>query len=251
MRLNYKKFILFGDSITELSNDQNGFAFAPAVQSYYTRKLDVITRGYRGYNTDHGVIILPEILKAEKASGDIKLMTIFMGTNDAAQSAIQHVPVNRYRKNLDNMVTLALSHGIKPIVIGPTLHDQKLSLAVLPEEERKTASPVSSSRVTKLYSEAAKSVAEKHGVAFVDLWLAFQSCSDLTEEEILSGADLSKFFVDGVHFSPYGYEIMYKEVIEAIKKFYPELDAGKLPTMLADMLEIDPKDIKNTVFRSK
>lgn len=240
MPIKYNKFILFGDSITQFSHEQtsllcsweNKFAFAPAIQNYYSRKLDVITRGYGGYNSNYAALILPEILKAEKTEGiEIKLMMIFFGTNDAANTN-QHVPIERYKKNLDLMINCALSYSIKPIIIGPTLHDQERLKNLRIKHKEPTDIPFSSSEATKEYSNAAKEVAVRRGVAFIDLWNAFKEESGLTEDQIYAGSDLTRFLDDGIHLALYGNEILYRELIKAIKNHYPELDAVNLPTIL-------------------
>lgn len=71
--MEYGKFVLFGDSITQFSCTQYGFH--PALQNVYIRKLDVINRGFSGYNSEHARQILPKILESET---NIKLMTIFL-----------------------------------------------------------------------------------------------------------------------------------------------------------------------------
>lgn len=46
------QFILFGDSITQGSYAQErGFAFGAELTNRYVRRLDVINRGFSGYNT--------------------------------------------------------------------------------------------------------------------------------------------------------------------------------------------------------
>lgn len=46
------QIILFGDSITQQSfSQERGFAFGAELSNQYVRKLDVINRGFSGYNT--------------------------------------------------------------------------------------------------------------------------------------------------------------------------------------------------------
>lgn len=113
--MEYGKFVLFGDSITQFSCTQYGFH--PALQNVYIRKLDVINRGFSGYNSEHARQILPKILESET---NIKLMTIFFGTNDAYDyiNEIQTVELDRYKDNLSVMVQMVLDKNIKPIIIG-------------------------------------------------------------------------------------------------------------------------------------
>lgn len=99
------KIVLFGDLITELSsNQEHGFSLAPALQHEYLRRLQVITHGYGGYNTEHGRHLFDPILDVEIAGGhEIRLLTIFFGANNAAdvRCTQQHVPVERYAENFE------------------------------------------------------------------------------------------------------------------------------------------------------
>lgn len=212
------RFILFGDSITEYSSKQDGFAMAPALQDLYSTKLDIVTRGFSGYNTNQGVVMLEQVLEAEKLAGNtVRLMYVFMGTNDAA-TTFQHVSLDQYKQNLDKMVKMILKEDIKVMVVGPTLHEENAS------PEFKDEPPFSSSKRNKQYADVAKEVATENKVPFVDLWSAFQKESGFTAEELLEKSrDLKKFLRDGVHFTPAGYKILYNELVKTINTSFPEL----------------------------
>ncbi|EGW33676.1 uncharacterized protein SPAPADRAFT_59046 [Spathaspora passalidarum NRRL Y-27907] len=260
--LRYDKFILFGDSITQFSNSQqDGFAFQPAIQDLYQRKLDVINRGYSGYNSNHAREILPEILKAElnSAKDNVKLLTIFFGTNDAFQiedetNKVQSVEVEKYKENLNAMVELALANNIKPVIVGPGIHDCKRVRLFFTDRPTEKA-PVTNKRLLD-YSNAAKEVAAKHKVAFVDTWNAFREYGGWTEQQLFDATGLGEWEVgtlehlvpDGVHFSPLAYKILYEKLIEAIDKNYPELNADKLPEKLSYWRDLDPSNYKNLIF---
>lgn len=241
----FKKFLLFGDSITQFSSNQDGFALAPALQHLYARKLDIVTRGFSGYNTDQGLIVLREVLKADNASaGVIKLMYIFMGTNDAA-TTFQAVPVDRYKENLTAMVKLAASYDIKVILVGPALHYREGSL----NEELPV--PFSSNAATKKYKEAAAEVAHALKVPFVDLWAAFQRYGGWSTEELLEeSVDLLHLLPDGVHYSPKAYEIFYEELLETIAANYPDLEPCKLKTVFPYYRDIDYSDNAGSLLLS-
>lgn len=243
----YSRFILFGDLITQLSHEQTGFALAPALQHLYSRRLDVVTRGFSGYNTDHAVVVLKHVLKTEAANPEpTVLLNIFMGTNDAANTVHQHVPIDRYKTNLTKLVEMAQAQGIKVIVTGPALHD-----AVLCEEAfrayvgNEKAVPFSSSRATREYADVAKQVAQDHQVPFVDLWLAFQKYGGWLETELLEGkCGFGELLTDGIHFTPTGYRIFYTELVKAIDTAYPEFSATTLPQVLPHHDEIDRNDVE-------
>lgn len=246
----YSRFILFGDLITQLSHEQNGFALAPALQHLYSRRLDVVTRGFSGYNTEHGVVVLKHVLKTEAANPEpTVLMNIFMGTNDAANTAHQHVPIDRYKANLTNMVEMAQAQGIKVIVTGPTLHDGDLCEKALIGGGR--ANPFSSSKITREYADVAKQVAQDHQAPFVDLWLAFQKHGGWLEAELLGDkCGFGELLTDGIHFTPTAYRIFYDELVKAIDAAYPELSAAALPQVLPHHDEIDRNDIEGCLTKA-
>ncbi|KAF8005232.1 hypothetical protein HF325_000689 [Metschnikowia pulcherrima] len=238
MPLTFNKFVLFGDSITEYSSSQAGFALAPALQDLYARKLDIVTRGFGGYNTEQGKIVLREALKADNAaSGVIKLMYIFMGTNDAA-STFQGVPIDRYSENLSEMVDLAKNYGIKVILVGPGLHDQNLCSETRQEKGEPIQEPFASNEINRKYADAAKEVAkaQKYGGWSTEVLLANE-------------ADLSELLTDGIHYTPRAYEVFYDALVETIVNFYPELAPLSLSMGLPYYRDVDYDNIEEYILQ--
>lgn len=98
--------VLFGDSIT-----QQGFGWEGAsgwvslLSSAYSRRADVLNRGFSGYNTRHALDILPRIF-GEPSQEGVLFCTVFFGANDAAlPGERQHVPLDEYGENLGKIVT--------------------------------------------------------------------------------------------------------------------------------------------------
>ena len=228
------KIVLFGDSITELSSNQEyGFNLAPALQHEYFRKLQVITHGYGGYNTEHARYILDPILDAETAGGStVRLITIFFGTNDSAENNQQHVPLERYAENLQFLTTQALCRNIAVILIGPALVDEDRIA------DRST-------RSNRAYSEAAREVAKKFSAPFLDLGKAFAALA--TSER--DGEYLRDLLTDGVHFTGKAYKIMYEMLLRTIREEYPALRTENLPTILPHILDIDHTDLPASLWR--
>ncbi|KAK6461331.1 SGNH hydrolase-type esterase domain-containing protein [Scheffersomyces coipomensis] len=260
------KFILFGDSITQFSSDvSEGFALQPQLQHLYVRKLDVINRGYSGYNSEQARLILPKILNAElnKEKSNVKLITIFFGTNDSVQfddefNDIQAVPIDRYKDNLDFLINLSLEANIKPIIIGTGLHDSKLAKEFFESGGRiMSKDPLSNSRNHE-YSKAAEEIANKNKVAFVNLFEDFAKYGNLSIEKLYNSysytpdkeyTSAKEFVKDGLHFTPIGYKVLYESVVKAINNTYPELNADALPLSLSDWKDLDPKNLESTIFR--
>ncbi|RFU73854.1 gdsl-like lipase acylhydrolase family domain-containing [Trichoderma arundinaceum] len=168
-RVTHDKILIFGDSLTELSSDVHtlSFALTPALQHYYFRKLSVVARGYGGYSSMHLKHVLLPTLRAETAAGEtIKLLVVEIGTNDASQRDIQSVPVKAYSDNLQWVVEQARKAGVeRVIVVGPG-----------PVDEVMLEPPVYNRVMRNLeYSEAAKAVAGRCGVPFIDMWHALMS----------------------------------------------------------------------------
>ncbi|KAF3396289.1 Isoamyl acetate-hydrolyzing esterase [Penicillium rolfsii] len=224
------KIVLFGDSITELSSNQEfGFSLAPALQDEYLRRLQVITHGYGGYNTEHGRHLLNPILDVEIAGGHrIRLLIIFFGANDAADvsNTQQHVPVERYAENLEFLVSKTQSRNIPVILVAP-------AIASIGEGKRSGLSLRS-----QVYSEAACGVAEALDVPIVNLWKAFshqQQPSDL--------------FTDGVHLNGQGYKVWFELLLQTIRVRYPALRSENLPCVLPGIFDIDKDNLPESLWQ--
>ncbi|KAK9480122.1 SGNH hydrolase-type esterase domain-containing protein [Lipomyces japonicus] len=245
MALAYDKLVLFGDSITQYAYDQaNGFALGSALQNDYTRKLDVIQRGYGGYNSDEALLMIDKIIKYETTDySQIKLLVIFFGTNDAATPpSVQHVPIGRYRDNLRNIIKTATDAGIKVVLIGPgpyNFHQWRLTHTDEVSNQRSTI-------ITREYTDAASEVAAETGVPFVPLWYLIMEKLGWKKGDLEYGLKegdaknpLSSYLTDGIHYAGPAYEVEYLGILDAIKKAYPELLPENLPLKLPTWQTID------------
>ncbi|KAJ5812309.1 GDSL-like lipase/Acylhydrolase family domain-containing protein [Penicillium riverlandense] len=245
------KIILFGDSLTEQSwNQEFLFNISPALQHEYFRKLQIVTHGYGGYNSEHARHILEPMLDAETAGGSrIRLLVIFFGTNDAVEAANtrQHIPMQRYAENVRFLTIKALDRGINVILVGPAL----VGKDVLDR----------SNETNRTYSQAVKHVAQEHDVPFVDLWTAFHTYtrSSSNSDGRKSGKEsvdangtnnLTDLLApDGVHFSGQGYHIYYKLLLRTIRESFPPLRPENLPTVLPHIFDIDETDLPESLWR--
>ena len=95
-----KKIICFGDSITEMGYVIELRGFAAQLADRYTRRADVLLRGFTGYTTREARKILPSAVLAEQPD----FVIMFLGVNDSAlPGQLQHVPVEEYKENLQDM----------------------------------------------------------------------------------------------------------------------------------------------------
>ena len=221
--MNYDKFILFGDSITQFSNQiVDGFALQPALQETYIRRLDILNRGFSGYNSEHARLILPKILESE---------------------------LNESKDNVKMM------NNVKPIVIGPSLHDPNI-LAESSGGEVQTE--VATCERYWHYAQGAKNVCQKYNVPFIDLWEEFRNDGGWTKEQLFSFrkdspesqvGSLGSYLNDGIHFTPKAYKILHTAIMNTIEQHYPEFLPESLPYKLAYWGDIDPKSLKS-IFKT-
>lgn len=234
------KLLLFGDSITAgVCNPANEeFNFFGALQHHYMRKLDVVLRGFGGYNSDHGNYILRRILDSECTNkGTVRLMTIFFGTNDSAANW-QHVSIRTYQQNLREMINTALEYDIKVILIGPGPHDEINYPQNVP-----TIDPDTRLNSRNLeYSNAAKAIAEEFRIPFIDLFHVMMESIGWKDGDSISVTDNTKLphlLPDTIHFSGMAYEILFEQLLKAIEFGYPELATENLPYLLPHHSELE------------
>lgn len=246
----WDKFVLFGDSITQFTFEQHlGFSLAAELQNRYVRKFDILNRGFSGYNSEHARQLLPVILNAEHRPGvsEVKLMTIFFGTNDSCSQPHQHVELSRYIENSKYMIEMIKEKGIKPIIIAPCFHDSAMAI-----ERFGFASRVNNNKNMKSYSDALKKLCEEMKVPMVELREELLPITGYTDEQILDEKfdNLSKALVDGIHLTGESLKILYEKLIKTIAINYPELEAESLPLKFAEHRDIDPANIEGTMFKN-
>jgi len=243
------QILLFGDSLTQQSSSQEtGFAFHPALQDTYIRRLDVVNRGFSGYNTAQALKVLPHIIAAPTTTptgGRIRLVTIFFGANDArlpnTPGPSQFVPLEAYRANLRTIATYAplRAHQPRIVLITPPPIDERLceitDAAKGIHVTRRTAAN------TAAYAQAVRDLGRELGVPVLDLWTAFMreagwngsfdvplvGAKEAPQSEVLVG-----LLHDGLHFTPAGYRIMYREFMAMVQREVPDLVPDRLPFVL-------------------
>jgi len=149
------KIYLYGDSITEESFSDGGWGaslshhFSRTViiyffLSYYLSyciyiflslcflimfgslfffQVDVVLRGYSGYNTRWALKVAERIFPPVESGGVPPLaVTVFFGANDAClpdrYSAFQHVPLHEYKQNLHSIISFFKVYMLLTILSG-------------------------------------------------------------------------------------------------------------------------------------
>ncbi|ORY05459.1 isoamyl acetate-hydrolyzing esterase 1 [Basidiobolus meristosporus CBS 931.73] len=252
----YSKIILFGDAMTQLSfANINGWGAALANE--YSGKLDVLNRGYVGYNTEWAKHILNQLLPLKsdtnpKGSPTTELIIIFLGTNDAAlPNSSQHIPVDVYGENLRELINMTKSP--KSPYYSPKTRVLLVTPPPLIEQEWEKMcsfrgiSLDRKSEVTKIYAQKCKDIGQEMNVPVVDLWKHFTKRIRLARKDripgrrLLRGMQLKDYFLDGIHFSDLGNNATFCGIFATIKKHWPELDPEKIPMVLPwwDDINID------------
>lgn len=110
-----KKIVCFGDSITQQAFNVKEQGWVAHLADIYSRKVDVLNRGYSGYNSKHGVEIVQEMVLNENPD----LVTVFFGANDASiPESQQHVPLGQYEQNLRTIIlAIMCKYASTPIIL--------------------------------------------------------------------------------------------------------------------------------------
>lgn len=228
-----------GDSITQRGSESDGWTTLLA--HFYSRRADLLNRGYSGYNSAHVLAMMQQHIRANvwptvhAASSDSAvrgntLLTLFLGANDSClpdgPAAQQAVSIEAYRSNLAAIAALLVGEeGSRAkalrahlVIIGPPQCDARTWGLVSQQKWKLDHVPITRNNAhTKLYSAAAQSVAAEFGVPFIDLFTR------------TSEAQWNALLVDGLHPNAQGNRLIFDLLVETIAKSYPHIAADKLP----------------------
>lgn len=248
----YPQLILFGDSITQGAR----LTLQPHLTDLYIRRLDIINRGFSGYNTEHAVPLLP--LLYPRPSPRVALLTVFFGANDACLPGnAQHVPLATYKAHLRTIATYppAHLHGTKLIFLTPPPFDEW-------QQDPKQQPPQRTAAHTKLYADACAQVASEENVPLVDVWTTFMTragwkpegvsskgTQDLEGEQgtkapLVGSRDaprsetLARLLSDGLHLTDEGYAIVGEELMRVIAERVPEMAPERVPMVVPEWTEV-------------
>ncbi|OCT48300.1 Isoamyl acetate-hydrolyzing esterase 1 like protein [Cladophialophora carrionii] len=231
----YPQFILLGDSITQLST----LTLTARLAEWYSRRLDVINRGFSGYTAPMGHEVLQRFLPADSVPSQmvprVRLMTIFFGANDACVPGHpQHVPLQRYISSLRDMI----SHP------ALKLHDTQVILITPPPvDEYQLGGRDRTAEHTAKYARAALQIGQDCGLPVLDLWTIFMRRAGWTEgsTDALAGSKdaprsevLGDLLIDGLHLTAKGYDVVFYELVKVIEQELPGQMPQRLPMVFPD-----------------
>lgn len=228
---------LFGDSITEASFADGGWGAALA--NHFCRTLDVVLRGYSGYNTRWALKVLdrvfPTVGHDGAAAAPPVALTVFFGANDAClpdrYAAFQHVPLDEYKQNLHSIVSSLKKQWPKTLIllITPPPIDEDGRLRH-PFVENPSGFPERTNEAAGSFAKACVETAEECGIAVVDLWTRMQQYTDWRKA----------YLSDGLHLTKEGNKVVFEEVMKKLEE--RGLSLEKLKADLPLFADIDHDD---------
>jgi len=229
--------LLFGDSLTEGGWVEGGFA--QLLAAAYNRRLDVINRGLRGYNTEWGLTSFKHIFASRDKHSSlpvVKLLTIWLGANDATLSGDrQHVSYDQYLENIHTMASMIRSPT------SPYYSPRTRIILLTPPPVNPSQFPQDLNRTpehTKMYADGIKTVGEELDLPVVDVWSLFWIKAGEKEE------GLTSLLSDGLHLTKEGYKIVFDGLMETVRTSCPELTPEKLPYTFPYWDHLDPDNIQ-------
>ncbi|KAL4019577.1 hypothetical protein IC575_018329 [Cucumis melo] len=230
------KIYLFGDSITEFSFADGGWG--SALTNHFTRKADVVVRGYSGYNTRWALKVIERVFppSEEREAASPLAVTVFFGANDAClpdrYGAFQHVPLHEYKQNLISIVTFLKKKwpATRILLITPPPIDEEGRLQN-PYVPNPLNEPERTNDAAGAYANACIAVAKECGVSVIDIWTKMQQVPGW-EKACLS---------DGLHLTRNGNTIVFEEVVKRLEEegLSPETLPADLP-LFSEMDSTNP-----------
>jgi len=238
---NIKKFVLFGDSITELGYSYDEKGWVMLLSDKYIRKVDVVNRGFSGYNTVHALELFPRIFNKENCK-DTLLMTIFFGANDCGINVLQSIPGEEYVANMRKLINLSLEtfpENCPIIVITPPPCLAKMfneSRGIHKHENKRTE------EFRNLCLSTIQEFSNTSRVYGVDIWEdIFGEKWDADSEEF--NEILKNYVADGLHLNKNGNEILFNKLVKLIEEKFPHLNSETMKMNGPYWRDIDPNNV--------
>ncbi|KAH8673721.1 SGNH hydrolase-type esterase domain-containing protein [Xylariales sp. PMI_506] len=236
----YDQIVLLGDSLFEWAAPvENGYSFHAALQGLRLivclRRLDVVNRGFGGWNTENVLRFLPDLFPVHEpleSHGRVKYLLVLLGANDAClphADPPQGIPLDEYAANLKKIITHdnVVRHKPQVLLITPPPLDETRIWEFTDEQPDGSRKLTRTAANSAAYSEAARRVAaEVPGTLLVDLQKglmdkALALTPDLSEKDYdengkpllgyLKGrrGGLGELLPDGLHMSATAYRVLY------------------------------------------
>nr|XP_034923769.1 GDSL esterase/lipase CPRD49-like isoform X1 [Populus alba] len=241
------QFVLFGSSIVQLCFSHGGWG--SILSDIYSRKADILLRGYYGWNSRRAVQVLDQVFPKD-APVQPALVIVYFGGNDSmgphSSGLGPHVPLDEY---MENMRKIAVH---LKIFENQSLSDTTriIFMSCPPVDETRVSSSTSgifsevvrTNELCQIYSNSCIKLCQELGVKVVDLFSAFQKRDGWT----------TACFTDGIHLSAEGSKIVVEEILKVLKEaeWVPSLHWKSMPTEFSedspyDLVAADGKQTLN------
>uniref|UniRef100_A0A1E1X7S5 Putative isoamyl acetate-hydrolyzing esterase n=1 Tax=Amblyomma aureolatum TaxID=187763 RepID=A0A1E1X7S5_9ACAR len=223
-RVLWPRIYLLGDTLTQFAFRLCGWG--QLIAESYSRRCDVVARGFCGYNTRAWRHTLPLVLGPEDAA-HAAAVVIMLGTSDSAEPRDpegSHVPLEEYADNMERMIDYLKACGVtedKVILVTPPPIDEQLWLANTKRQGKDTHRALAS--VTK-YAKECTNVGSRKGVRVVD-----------AHSDFLKDAHWSRLLSDGISLSPAGSHKLATLLLPVIKEV-----VGDAPRLFPDFADLQP-----------
>ncbi|KAM3357387.1 GDSL esterase/lipase CPRD49 [Capsicum galapagoense] len=220
------QFVLFGSSIVQISYSNGGWG--AILSEIYSRKADILLRGYYGWNSRRAVQVLDQVFPKD-ATVQPTLVIVYFGGNDSmgphSSGLGPHVPLPEYIENMRKIAThlKGLSENIRIIFLScPPVDEAR----VRENTSSYFSELVRTNELCRQYSEACIELCKEMNLKFVDLWTALQKREDW----------LTACFTDGIHLAEEGSKIVVEEILKVLKEaeWTPSLHWKSMPTEFSE-----------------
>ncbi|TLD20968.1 gb [Venturia nashicola] len=240
----YDQIVLFGDSITEFGETCNGagIGYVAALRQAYVRRLDVVNRGFSGYNTNLALRVMHRAIPST-SDANVRIVGLFFGANDSCfptKVNNQCVPLPEFKSNLIKILRHPNLSGhnarIFLITNPPVIEEMQYAI-----DQAKGYPLRRTAENTKKYADAIREVGKDLGIPVVDLWSAIMleagwnpkhegplpGCTETPPNDVLT-----KYLIDGLHLTPLGYDLLHNTIMECIARHWPDHLPDNLPFVL-------------------
>ncbi|KZV50641.1 hypothetical protein F511_27054 [Dorcoceras hygrometricum] len=235
------QIVLFGSSIVQMSFNAGGWGAILA--DLYSRKADIVLRGYAGWNSRNALQVLNQIF-LQDAAVQPSLVIVYYGGNDAMHPHPSglgpHVPLLEY---IENMKTIALhlkslSENMRIIFLTSPPVDEEMVYNFYGDT---FVSQARSNETCRTYAEELVELGKHLDIKVINLWTAFQNREDWGET----------YLSDGIHLSSEGSQIVVKEILKVLQEaeWEPSLHWSSIPDEFSEyMVDPDAKTKKDCVL---
>ncbi|XP_027352375.1 GDSL esterase/lipase CPRD49-like isoform X1 [Abrus precatorius] len=233
------QFVLFGSSIVQFGYYEG---WGATLSHLYSRKADIVLRGYAGWNSRRALEILDKIFP-KNAAEQPSLVIVYFGGNDSTypnpNGIGPHVPLEEYIENMKKIAIHieGLSTKTRTIFLStPPINEAQIHENCDPEGHQ-----LRTNEACRIYSEACLELCREMNIKAIDLWSAIQKRDDWQDV----------CFIDGIHLSAEGSKIVSKEILKVLKEseWKPSLHWKEMPSDFAEDSPYDPvaSDGKTTI----